>query len=401
METKKSPLPLKLLLLAHLPPPHHGQSYMIKRLLEGWGGDHRREGGTTPYAIACYHVDIRLSRGAGDTGRVRPGKVFATLGYIAQALWCRFRYGVKTVYYVPAPGRHAPLYRDWLVLFFCRPFFPHWFFHWHAGGLGHWLEERGQPWERAISRALYRGVDLSVTPSRHGEADARLLAPQRVMTVTHGIPDPCPEFEQTLLSRRVERLAQRRAATPEAPAPLRLLFLAHCSRDKGLFDSLEALALLRQREPRFATTLTVAGSFVDTQEEALFRERIAQPDLTGAVTYAGFVDEPAKRALLEESDLLTFPTFYLAESFGLVVVEAMAFGVLPAVTPWRAIPEIVPDDYPGLTPLHDPAALAQTYARLATWEGAALLRRHFEERFTEGRYFADLAAALHSLSSQR
>ena len=30
---------MKLLVFAHTPPPHHGQSYMVKLMLDGFGGD--------------------------------------------------------------------------------------------------------------------------------------------------------------------------------------------------------------------------------------------------------------------------------------------------------------------------------------------------------------------------
>jgi len=33
---------MKLLVYAHTPPPHHGQSYMVQLMVHGFGGDHRR-----------------------------------------------------------------------------------------------------------------------------------------------------------------------------------------------------------------------------------------------------------------------------------------------------------------------------------------------------------------------
>ena len=39
---------------------------------------------------------------------------------------------LKIFYYVPAPGKRVALYRDWLVMFICRPFFSGVILHWHA-----------------------------------------------------------------------------------------------------------------------------------------------------------------------------------------------------------------------------------------------------------------------------
>jgi len=70
-ESEAKLLPMKLLVFAHTPPPHHGQSYMVKLMLDGLGGDHRglakapeeaRAALDQPAAhIECYHVNAQLS----------------------------------------------------------------------------------------------------------------------------------------------------------------------------------------------------------------------------------------------------------------------------------------------------------------------------------------------------
>src|SRR5215471_15389745 len=111
---------MKLLIFAHTPPPHHGQSYMVQLMLEGFGGDRRKQKrdvannsvGAQKYGIDCYHVNVRLSKKLEDIGDLRLGKVFLLLGYCLQAVWCRYRYDVTTMYYIPAPGKPSALYRD-------------------------------------------------------------------------------------------------------------------------------------------------------------------------------------------------------------------------------------------------------------------------------------------------
>src|SRR5205823_968373 len=74
---------MKLLVFAHTPPPHHGQSYMVQLMLEGLGGDHRtRKGraeaaksGAARYGVECYHVNARLSKKLEDIGDLRIGKL--------------------------------------------------------------------------------------------------------------------------------------------------------------------------------------------------------------------------------------------------------------------------------------------------------------------------------------
>ena len=99
---------MKLLVFAHKPPPHHGQSYMVQLMLGAFGGDYRRtatqpkDQGITHSPIECYHVNCRLSGAMDDIGQARLGKVVLLLKYCCEALWCRFRYNVRCLYYAPA-----------------------------------------------------------------------------------------------------------------------------------------------------------------------------------------------------------------------------------------------------------------------------------------------------------
>src|SRR5271154_4612482 len=153
---------MKLLVFAHTPPPHHGQSYMVKLMLDGFG-------------IECYHVNSRYSKTLGDVGEFQGSKIFLILFFCLQAIWCRFRHGVTNLYYVPAPGKPVAVYRDWLVMFICRPFFKKIILHWHAAGLAKWLETSVQIRTRAMTYRLFRPVDLSIVLSQYNLADAEKL----------------------------------------------------------------------------------------------------------------------------------------------------------------------------------------------------------------------------------
>ena len=72
---------MKLLVFAHTPPPHHGQSYMVQVMLDGFGGDWRNSpSGPRPnaeadkYDIQCYHINARLSQKLEEIGDFRVGK---------------------------------------------------------------------------------------------------------------------------------------------------------------------------------------------------------------------------------------------------------------------------------------------------------------------------------------
>lgn len=406
---------MKLLVFAHKPPPHHGQSYMVQLMLEGFGGDRRREArnrsaqpGT--HGLECYHVNARLSKHLEDIGEFRPGKLLLLLRYCLEAIWCRFRYDVPNLYYIPGPGKKSALYRDWLVMALCRPFFKRVILHWHAAGLGKWLETAVQINTRALTWRLLKHADLSIVLSNYNLADANKLFPSRVRVVNNGIPDPCPDFTANLLPVRRARFAARAAALAgesvaaqqaKDGACVRVLYVAHCTQEKGFFDAMQAVVLanrvLAERRSPLRMKLVAAGTFASPQDKTAFEQRMRDAETGAAVEYIGFVSGPEKDRVFREADLFCFPTYYLGENQPVNLIEAMAFGLPVVTTRWRSLPEMLPSDYPGVVPVRAPDKVASALLHLMTCETGERLRKVFEERFTLEKHLAALAEALRSV----
>jgi len=425
---------MKLLVFAHTPPPHHGQSYMVQLMLSGFGGDRRRRenrlpsapgsprrvrgaigpakdrpvGPDSPYGIECYHVNARLSQNLEDIGDLRIGKFVLLLGYCLQAVWCRFRYGVTNLYYIPAPGKPSALYRDWLVMLICRPFFRRVILHWHAAGLAKWLEMVVQMRSRSLTYRLMKQVDLSIVLSRYNQADAEKIFSQRIKVVSNGIPDPCPAFDSEVLPRRKARFAARldllkgvRPPGEEDPGLVRVLYLAHCTHEKGLFDTVAAARVANQRllasGSPFRLRLMVAGTFVNDEEKAEFQKLVTEPGTREHVEYFGFVSGEQKNLLLRQADIFCFPTYYQNENQPVNLIEAMAFGLPILTTRWRSIPELFPANYPGLVDVHSPEQIAATLIELCSRETGEGFRNIFLREFTLERHLTALTEALRSV----
>ena len=400
---------MKLLVFAHTPPPHHGQSYMVQLMLAGLGSDYRQKKPAvpSPLGVECYHVNARFSRGLADVGEFQGVKIFLIFWFCLQAVWVRFRYGVTNFYYVPAPGKRVALYRDWLVMLLCRPFFKNIILHWHAAGLAKWLETATTIASRTVTYRLVRPVELSIVLSRYNVADAEKLLSHRVCVVNNGIPDPCPDFENTVLPRRRERFLARAQAlagdSAAAPITVQILFLAHCTREKGLFAAAEAVLLVnRQLAARglpLNLKLTTAGNFVTPEEQAEFDRFRKNPEVAGSLEHLGFVSGAQKEQLLRTSDLFLFPTRYLGENQPVNLIEAMAFGLPIVTTRWRSLPEMLPPDYPGLVDDQDPEKIAAAILKILTTKSSQAARDNFTARFTLERHLDDLAAALRSVDA--
>jgi glycosyltransferase involved in cell wall biosynthesis len=407
---------MKLLVFAHTPPPHHGQSYMVKLMLDGFGGDHRRWKEKPPgtYGIECYHVNARFSKSLQDVGEFQGAKIFLILLYCLQAIWCRFRHGVTTLYYVPAPGKAVALYRDWLVMFLCRPFFKKFILHWHAAGLAKWLETSAQIRARAITYRLFSPVDLSIVLSRYNFADAEKLLSRDISLVNNCTHDPCPDFAETILPRRRARLlARAKLSTGQTPGPhetaasggdpeiIKVLFLANGIKEKGLFAAMHGVVaanrILADRPRPMRMKLLFAGNFLTDEDQVEFSRLLHDPEFAACVHHAGFVSGDEKLRVLREADLFCFPTQYLGENQPVCLIEAMAFGLPIVTTRWRSLPEMLPPDYPGLVNGQDHDEIAAALLKMSALEVAQQLREIYLKRFTLEQYLTGMASSIRSL----
>jgi glycosyltransferase involved in cell wall biosynthesis len=317
---------------------------------------------------------------------------------------------------VPAPGKSVALYRDWLVLFLCRPFFKNIILHWHAAGLGKWLETSVQIRTRAVTYHAFHQPALSIVISNYNVADAEKLLSRRIRMVNYGIPDPCPDFARTVLPRRKARFAARTKllrnepvgpadleATGGDPQIVKVLYLAHYMREKGLFAAAQAVVLANQilagRKCPVQMKLLAAGTFVTDEEKLEFEGLLKNPEFSAAVDCLGFVSGLKKEKALREADLFCFPTRYSAENQPVTLIEAMSFGLPIVTTHWRSIPEMFPPGYPGLVADQSTKPIADALLALMTRDSGEYLREHFLSRFTIERHLANLAEALHSVET--
>ena len=338
--------------------------------------------GLPTLGISVHHVNLRLSDDAQDIGRWRIGKFYRTLASAYRTIRMRFSHGCDSLYYVPAPpAKRGALYRDWLLMLCCRPFFRRCILHWHAVGLGEWLQNEATGLERVITRLLLGRAHLAIVLGEALRADAELLKPRRVAIIPNGIASPSAP------------------APAPAPPPYRVLFLGLCSEEKGLFAAasavLEANRLTRSGDSRPAFALTAAGPF-DRHETADRFHRLCG-EHPNVFRHAGTVAGAAKRALFAESHALVLPTRYAAEGMPLVALETLAHDRPIIATDWRALREVVTADVGILISSADDAGLAAALLKLKNHPPAPrACRARFLAHFTLERHLSALAAALHS-----
>jgi glycosyltransferase involved in cell wall biosynthesis len=113
-----------------------------------------------------------------------------------------------------------------------------------------------------------------------------------------------------------------------------LFFIGRLAKQKGVEYLIQALPMLEEYDIK----LVIAGT---GPEETHLRQLVSELKLKKRVEFAGAVDERKKLELMSASDALVCPSLW--ESFGMILLEAMACRLPVVATRVASIPEVVGD----------------------------------------------------------
>lgn len=191
--------------------------------------------------------------------------------------------------------------------------------------------------KRRLERSVYRTGDRFITLSR---AFAEILVgrygvdPSRVRVIPGGV-----NVERFACG--VPRVEARRALGWDADRPT-VLCVRRLVQRMGLEQLVEAARALHADVPEAVVLVAGKGPLVSRLDEL-----IHAAGLEGVVRPLGFVPDEALPLAYRAADLTVAPSQSL-EGFGLVLVESLAAGTPPLVTPVGGMPEVVRDLAPGL-----------------------------------------------------
>ncbi len=367
--------PLRILVVGQCPPPFIGQAFSIESFLKG-----------SYTTLEVFHVRMAFSRNMDDVGKPQLRKLAHLCGLIGRILRGRARTRAQVLYYPPAGPDLVPVLRDVAILLCTRWVFRFTVFHFHAAGLSE-IEPRLPRPLRLLFRAAYRRPDLAIQTSALNPPDGRAVGARRVAIVPSGLPD--------------HPLAQRRRLEPSGRTPV-LLYVGVLRESKGLLVLVDACRRLLGRGYDFR--LHLVGSFASDEFEARLKAALREAALTDRVVFLGALSGEAKAKAFDSSDIFCYPTYFEAESFGLVLLEAMQFSLPIVATRWRGIPSVVAENE---TAILAPAADAVEFeAGLATLledpqlrlRMGRLGRARYLDRFTEERFRHELETVLSAIA---
>ena len=252
--------------------------------------------------------------------------------------------------------------------------------------------ERRADWKthfyRVIEKRYLGSVDGFIFNSQTTRSEVeRLTGGGKAFVVAYPGRD---RFNQsTNLSQIAERARQL--------GPLRILFLGNVIQRKGLHTLIDALSLLSEMSWQLEVVgnLSAEASYVRS-----IRRQIAKTGLEDQIKLRGLLPDSGVAESLRRSQVLAVPSFY--EGFGIVYLEAMAFGLPVIASAAGAAYELITNEKEGfLISPDDPPALIQPirtlcqnrdllihmslrayehYQHFPTWEQSTARIREFLQR---------------------
>lgn len=206
-----------------------------------------------------------------------------------------------------------------------------------------WLEIQGwrQKLVRRMEKIMMGPLDFAIANSE--------TTKQEIMCLDY------PEESITVIRPGLDRTKEALPFSPRGSSRIRILFMGNCIFRKGLHVLLDALAQIRDlnlhldivggqgREPRYARHL---------------KEKVSSLHVEDMVSFHGEVDPSDIWQWYAQADIFVAPSLY--EGYGMVLAEAMSFGLPVIATRVGGIPEVVEDGKTGiLIPPNDIESLAQ------------------------------------------
>ena len=321
-----------VLFLLHFSPAIHGSAVVGKAI---------RESTFISKAFEARYVNLLLSSKVAESGQLSLQKLAKVFNNWFTVLKMLVKKKPDICYFALSNGG-AAFFKDVVLVGILKIFGVKMVYHLHNKGF---IKKQHSYFFRLLFDFVFSGSEVIILSRRLYSDIAPFVPENRVHICPNGVPAVHSEMKTS------------------AKAVPQILFLSNLIESKGVKILLQACALLKERDCPFQCTFV--GGEGDISAEQL-NEMISTLGLAGQVSYLGRRYGDEKERIYREADIFAFPTYYEAETFGLVNVEAMQYR-LPVVSTFEGgIPDVVGDGVTGfVVPQKDVTALADKLELLA------------------------------------
>lgn len=305
----------KILFIMHMPPPVHGAAMVGK-----WIHDSK----TINHEFDCFYINPSVSNSISDVGKVKIKKIYLLVSLIFRIIISIYKIKPDLCYYTPTSDGWG-IYRDALTIFLIRVCRVKIVLHLHNKGVKNYSRSK---YARYAYNIIFHRVKVILIANELLNDIEQFVSRDDIFILPNGIPQSINEEEYK------EILAVRH----QNPNKNRLLYLSNMMSEKGIWVLLEACKILSDAKNDFECHFV--GNWGDTTNEE-FQNEINKRGLNNKVFCHGPKYGDDKKYFFMNSDIFIFPTFYHGETFGLVLLEAMEYGLPCITTPEGGIPSFI------------------------------------------------------------
>ena len=302
-----------------------------------------------------------------------PRKAFELIRVIGRLVRIRMRGPIDILLYPTGGPQNVAMVRDLLLLPWVFLFSRRVILHFHAAGIADQLEADLLRVIARLLRFVYSKAFAAIVMTNFGVRDPRAVGIERILVLPWRVID---DFDLPLVRRGEDGV-------------VRLLHVGHLCADKGTPQLLEAFAPLCRNHSELE--LELVGECLPPFSQERLEKVIDDLGIRSHIRLSGLLTGRSKAEAFGRADLFVFPTIAPYESFGLVLVEAMAWKLPIVASQWRGNSDVLTPDAGAVTfPVSSSlsqniaTALEQALQDRAKWQQWGEINRSiFEERYRE------------------
>lgn len=298
---------LRIGIAGQLPPPLGGQNLAIAEL---WKDLLARAD------IDSVFCPFQFTPTAGQVRRATWHKVWELLKVRKRLMQIKKEGGLDVLLFPVGGPQTVPLIRDLFLVPWARAACRCFAIQFHAAGLAERIQNRRTWLPQRVSRLLGQ-ADVAFIMAEANRADPEVCGISDIRVRPHQIPDQTTSW-------------------PPPKERHGMLYVGHLGDEKGTPGLIQAMASVPQE-----LSLTLVGDPLPPWSLQKFCDLAKQYGVSERVNIMGSRNPEELGAFYSSAGLFVFPSVAPYESFGLVLAEAMMWGLPIVASDWKANREVV------------------------------------------------------------